>query len=193
MSFQRDNIQSMRFMPDWNPCSGNAVSGLIELCFDIYHMNPHASKWVEVGSYVGESSLIFASFNFVKELHCVDPLIQTQRKDVEVCFKNRLKHYMKYGREKVFFHKIHSSLFSNTIENNSIDVVYIDGDHSYEKVTQDINLWYPKVKENGFLCGHDYKSTHTGVTQAVSNFLATNQQLSCKTYVDTSFLIKKCI
>ena len=184
----------MRFMPDWNPCSGNAVYGLIELCFDIYHMNPHASKWVEVGSYVGESSLIFASFNFVKELHCVDPLIQTQRKDVEVCFKNRLKHYMKYGREKVFFHKIHSNLFSNTIENNSIDVVYIDGDHSYDKVTQDINLWYPKVKENGFLCGHDYskkpKHKHVGVVQAVDEFVDFHNLEIFKKYCDNSFLIK---
>jgi cephalosporin hydroxylase len=41
-------------------------------------------------------------------------------------------------------------------ENNSLDFVYIDANHAYNYVVQDIELWYPKVKKGGYLCGHDY-------------------------------------
>jgi len=36
------------------------------------------------------------------------------------------------------------------------DFVFIDADHRYEQVQQDIQAWYPKVKVGGLLCGHDY-------------------------------------
>ncbi len=38
----------------------------------------------------------------------------------------------------------------------SCDFVYIDANHSYKHVTNDLNLWYPKVKKGGLLAGHDY-------------------------------------
>lgn len=41
-------------------------------------------------------------------------------------------------------------------EDASLDFVYIDANHAYEYVAQDIRLWYPKVKPGGYLCGHDY-------------------------------------
>lgn len=39
---------------------------------------------------------------------------------------------------------------------NSLDFVYIDANHAYDYVVQDIKLWYPKVKKEGYLLGHDY-------------------------------------
>ena len=42
------------------------------------------------------------------------------------------------------------------IEDDSIDLVYIDGDHTLKGVAIDlINLW-PKVKKNGFIIGDDF-------------------------------------
>lgn len=38
----------------------------------------------------------------------------------------------------------------------ALDFVYIDANHAYDFVKQDIKLWWPKVKEGGWLCGHDY-------------------------------------
>jgi len=38
---------------------------------------------------------------------------------------------------------------------NSLDAVYIDGDHIYESVKKDIHAWYDKVKPGGILSGHD--------------------------------------
>jgi predicted O-methyltransferase YrrM len=49
----------------------------------------------------------------------------------------------------------------------SVDLVYIDADHSYQHVFADINLALRLVRPDGVVCGHDYDSTHPGVMQAV--------------------------
>lgn len=41
--------------------------------------------------------------------------------------------------------------------NESLDFVFIDGDHLYKSVKKDIQLWLPKIKNGGWLCGHDIK------------------------------------
>jgi predicted O-methyltransferase YrrM len=35
------------------------------------------------------------------------------------------------------------------------DLVFIDADHSYPTTREDIQLWLPKVRPGGILCGHD--------------------------------------
>jgi len=41
-------------------------------------------------------------------------------------------------------------------EDESLDFVYIDGNHSLPYITQDIYEWYRKVKKGGIVSGHDY-------------------------------------
>ena len=38
----------------------------------------------------------------------------------------------------------------------SLDYVYLDANHNLEHITQDIDLWWPKVKPGGVFGGHDY-------------------------------------
>ncbi len=53
------------------------------------------------------------------------------------------------------------------------DVVFIDGDHSYEQTSKDIVAWWPLVTPGGYLGGHDYRSDKNyGVIQAVDEFVA---------------------
>ena len=54
--------------------------------------------------------------------------------------------------------RANSEIASDIFTDESLDFVYIDANHAYEYVVQDINLWYPKVKSGGYLCGHDYIS-----------------------------------
>jgi predicted O-methyltransferase YrrM len=53
----------------------------------------------------------------------------------------------------------------------SIDVLFIDGDHSYDAVKKDIELWYPKVKPGGIISGHDFGDHAPGVKQAVKELI----------------------
>lgn len=45
---------------------------------------------------------------------------------------------------------------ANIFGNGSIDIVFIDGEHTYSGVTNDINIWENKVKSDGIISGHDY-------------------------------------
>lgn len=56
---------------------------------------------------------------------------------------------------------------ANLFKNNTIHFCFIDAGHSYEAVKKDILAWYPKIKENGLFCGHDWYSGE-GVRQAVT-------------------------
>lgn len=49
---------------------------------------------------------------------------------------------------------------SREIKDGELDFAYLDAQHHYEAVKQDIELWYPKVKSGGILCGHDYYDVH---------------------------------
>ena len=55
------------------------------------------------------------------------------------------------------------------------DMIFIDGDHRYEAVKQDINLWVPKASEDAVIIFHDYatkeKKPKAGVKQAVDEIL----------------------
>jgi hypothetical protein len=41
-------------------------------------------------------------------------------------------------------------------EDESLDFVYIDGNHWFQYVSEDICKWTKKIKPGGIICGHDY-------------------------------------
>ena len=49
-----------------------------------------------------------------------------------------------------------------------LDLLYIDGNHSYEFVKEDILAWMPKVRSGGIVSGHDYDPENfPGVVKSV--------------------------
>lgn len=57
---------------------------------------------------------------------------------------------------------------ASNFQNESVDFVFIDADHSYEAVKKDIEAWLPKIRKNGIISGHDYGNGNpSGVKQAV--------------------------
>jgi predicted O-methyltransferase YrrM len=53
------------------------------------------------------------------------------------------------------------------VEDCSLDFVFIDANHSYKSVKEDIEAWLPKVRVGGLLTGHDYSNQFPGVVRAV--------------------------
>ena len=59
------------------------------------------------------------------------------------------------------------------------DWVYIDANHGYDAISQDIKVWWPKIKNGGYLTGHDYVDNLDGysfiqVKLAVDHFVTDN-------------------
>jgi len=59
---------------------------------------------------------------------------------------------------------------NNIFPDKYFDLVYIDADHSTLAVLDDINAWIPKIKDSGYLAGHDYNIG--GVQKAVNQLLS---------------------
>jgi hypothetical protein len=58
---------------------------------------------------------------------------------------------------------------SNLFDDHSIDFVFIDAEHTYDFVKQDLTVWFNKVKSGGIIAGHDYGNQ---VKQAVDTFFS---------------------
>jgi precorrin-6B methylase 2 len=51
------------------------------------------------------------------------------------------------------------------VNGEGFDMVFIDGEHTYENTKADIQAWLPKTRK--VICGHDYSEKWPGVIQAV--------------------------
>lgn len=83
-----------------------------------------------------------------------------------------------YGH-KIKWIKKKSTEAAEIFVDGTLDFVYIDGNHAYDFVKEDIRLYYPKLKENGLLAGHDYDMK--SVKKAVDDFGEINGLEVCAT------------
>jgi hypothetical protein len=77
---------------------------------------------------------------------------------------------------------------SHQFSDNFFDWIYVDADHSYEGCLNDLNAYNSKVKDTGYILGHDYTppggktKRGFGVNAAVANFVKEHGYiLSCIT------------
>jgi predicted O-methyltransferase YrrM len=122
---------------------------------------------VEVGSWAGNGStraLAEALRPFGGHLYCVDTWqgsanVDHHRKIIArrgSLFPIFAENVRRYGGEDVIRPLRRTSLEAASLfPDASLDLVFLDGDHSYSQVRQDIQAWLPKVRPGGVLCGHD--------------------------------------
>lgn len=135
-------------------------------------------KMVEIGSYMGESTTLFA--NAFEHVIAVDSWKRgydtndaaSERDnivDVEQEFDKRVIRCNKIIiGNKIGKIKTNSKNAATMFESGSLDLVYIDGCHKEWCVTEDIKTWLPKIRRNGYVSGHDYGSKkHPGVKVAI--------------------------
>lgn len=110
---------------------------------------------VEIGSYIGASSLMIAlGLGRDSRLICIDTwqndaMTEGNWDSFEVFKKNTHKVGHKIDPWRM------TSVEAGKIFNEKIDFVFIDGDHSYEGVKQDVDLWLPRLKSGGIIALHD--------------------------------------
>ena len=61
---------------------------------------------------------------------------------------------------------------ANQLPDDSMDLIFIDADHSYEAVKKDIVAYTPKLRDNGILSGHDidYPGVNKAVRELIKDF-----------------------
>lgn len=72
-------------------------------------------------------------------------------------------------------------------ENESLDFVYIDADHTFGHVAMDLMIWMPKVRKGGIISGHDY----TGNARQMKHFAHTGDAVDAfaKSYGFTNWYV----
>lgn len=136
---------------------------LRELCRELreYFLEDNISyKIIEIGSYTGESSEILAQEFPFMQLYCIDPwkgdyddrdaASHSNFDEVEKLFTERIN----YLPNIVPFKGVLQDFLDEEIEGN-IAFVYIDGNHQYEAVKEDIQNSINFLKP-AFIAGHDY-------------------------------------
>jgi len=58
------------------------------------------------------------------------------------------------------------------VEDVSLSLVYLDGDHAYAEVASDLSAWWPKVAPGGLVGGHDFTRAHAGGARAALEWAA---------------------
>lgn len=91
-------------------------------------------------------------------------------KDTVRCQADRNAAYQVAATNHISVVSMSTAQASTLFKCGTFDLVFIDADHSYEGVKEDIVLWRGLVKEGGWLGGHDYLNIDPrfeGVNRAV--------------------------
>jgi len=133
---------------------------------------------VEIGVLHGKNAERILKTLSIQKLYLIDPYelyieVSGELSDTRNALQECKKKVSKFG-EKVKFIIKKSSEAVNEIPDD-LDFVYIDGNHAYEFVKKDIELYYPKIKTGGVLGGHDFALSTKGVFKAVMEFVTDNE------------------
>ena len=181
--------------------------------FNLYKMKktltyiPKEGKCIEIGVWKGEFAGEILSNDNVSELYLVDPWESIQdiparwhavpQEQMDQIYQEVVNKFLKNERVKIIreFSKEASKIFKDEY----FDWLYLDANHSYRFVKQDLEKWWPKIKLGGFFCGDDYQEgkyqvevLDFGVVKAVDEFVKDNDDEIEFCEIDKDqFIIKK--
>jgi len=150
---------------------------------------------VEIGVAEGDNSKSILKTLNIKRLYLIDPYI-TYDDGITTHSTQFLSGY-KYVSEtlaslpNVCFLQEKSENAADHIPDN-LDFVYIDGNHSYESVKKDLELYYPKIKVCGLIGGHDFEARFVGLCSAVLEFAKENNLVLTGGAGKNDWWIRKC-
>lgn len=125
------------------------------------------TKGAEVGVADGRYSEILCEKIPDLELIAVDPFYRRghYEKAKERLQKYNVKIIKKTSMEAVL-----------GIDNGFLDFVFIDGNHRFDFVVEDLIGWARKVRSDGIVAGHDYYQFHdSGVIEAVNAYVEVHE------------------
>jgi hypothetical protein len=164
---------------------------------ELLQLLPKGMVIAELGVFMGTYSKVILELAQPKELYLID-IWQEGRKGHSMgeltdnmgdLYRMLIDKYNDSPNIHVL--RITTKEFLTSIPDNALDMVYIDADHAYEAVVQDLFMSYPKVRK--YITGHDYDKPT--VKQAVDEFCQYfDLEIELLTDINNgsqSFLIKK--
>jgi cephalosporin hydroxylase len=147
-------------------------SGSMDRYIDLVKTLPDNSLIVEAGSYIGGSIVTLAAALLARghTIWSAESFTGNLDNTVDGWLLPALKKYVQNTKSNLPFLNINiaqlpGQFAASMFEDESIDFMFIDGDHSTEAVLRDIEIWLPKVKTGGILAGDDIE--WVSVKQAV--------------------------
>lgn len=127
---------------------------------------------VEIGSYLGASTafLAFAATQRGGTVHAVDTwendaMGHEAQRDTWGEFRRNTQRFEHY----IVPHRGHSVTVAQETGGIACDMLFIDGDHTYEGVGNDLTRWRGSLKPGGILAMHDFDSP--GVRDAFEDII----------------------
>ena len=155
-------------------------------CFDV------GSVGAEVGTYMGAFAQLILTIVKPSELYLIDPWTASPRESqagswYETVDQAYMDEIFQMVSERfapanvpcrVEIVRDYSANALRAFKDGALDWVYIDGDHSYDSVLNDLTLSYAKVRKGGHISGDDYRVVDNwwkdNVVRAVKEFAATH-------------------
>lgn len=140
---------------------------------------PSGSKFAEIGVYKGRSSFFLATeiVNSKKDIavFCVDRFTWEEKAGYRGYLTRFCEEIEKRGLERILLPHCGLSVdVATRFPDEIFDFIFIDADHTYESVSEDLRAWFPKLTPGGIIAGHDWSNEFPGVEKAVREFFIDN-------------------
>lgn len=123
---------------------------------------------VEIGVEQGIYSEVLCKANPNLKLYCIDAW-RAYRGYRDHTNQDKLNRYYEETKERLTPYNCEiirdwSMEAVKRFKDESLDFVYIDGNHDFKNVTDDIAEWSKKVRSGGIVAGHDYVPYRSSIT-----------------------------
>lgn len=151
---------------------------------------PKGGTCVEIGSWRGDNAARLLASRRPQKMYLVDPWEYREeekyndawfgaagrsgQQDMDAIYESVIARFRpNIDSGQLVVKRMRSIDAASSFADDSLDWVYVDGDHSYEGVKDDLEAYYRAVKPGGFLAGDDYEGPGwwgDGVKRAVDEF-----------------------
>lgn len=142
---------------------------------------------IEIGVSYGHNALNMLSTLNINKLFLIDPYKITDafplgaqtdwtlKDKPDLVYEKCRKKLRPFAEKTIFIRKQSDEAITHIKAHNSdIHFIYVDGNHTYPFVKQDLELYYPLLAKGGVLGGDDFSGSFFGLCQAVLEFAEKN-------------------
>jgi hypothetical protein len=139
--------------------SPDGINGLVDLVDWAHPTVPGACA--NVGAYAGETAAILSETGLFDVIYCIDAYRSPGDGLAERYFRVR-QHY----RPNLWLMRMSSTRAALSLQDGSLDLVYLEDITEHRQITRDIRAWLPKLRPRGVIAGRGWTQAPTsGQTQ----------------------------